>query len=102
ALLATLAPDVVTYGDGGGKAPALATPLAGREQVAGFLIGLFRRIAEEGVRLRPAWVNGRPGAVLHAAGGAVLSVLALDVADGRIQTIQGIVNPDKLGHVGPP
>ena len=27
-------------------------------------------------------------------------MLALDVAEGRIQGVSGIVNPDKLGHLG--
>jgi RNA polymerase sigma-70 factor (ECF subfamily) len=27
-------------------------------------------------------------------------VMALDIADGRIQSIRSIVNPDKLTHVG--
>ena len=31
----------------------------------------------------------------------VLSVVALDVLDGRIQTIRAVANPDELGHVGP-
>ena len=45
--------------------------------------------------------NGRPGAVMYDADGRVLSVLELDVADGVVQTIRGVVNPDKLGHLGP-
>ncbi|MBG0565921.1 RNA polymerase sigma-70 factor [Actinoplanes aureus] len=101
ALLGTLAPDVVSYGDGGGKAPALATPLAGRQEVARFVIDLFRRLTEAGFGLRPAQVNGRPGAVLHDLDGRVASVIELDVADGAIQAIHGVVNPDKLGHLGP-
>ena len=44
-------------------------------------------------------MNGQPGAILMAGGG-VVSVMALDIADGRIQGIRSIVNPDKLGHVG--
>jgi RNA polymerase sigma-70 factor (ECF subfamily) len=28
-------------------------------------------------------------------------VLALDIAEGRIQTLRSIVNPDKLRHLGP-
>jgi RNA polymerase sigma-70 factor, ECF subfamily len=28
-------------------------------------------------------------------------VLAFDVADGRVQAIHSIVNPDKLRHLGP-
>jgi RNA polymerase sigma-70 factor (ECF subfamily) len=27
--------------------------------------------------------------------------MALDIADGQIQTIRSIVNPEKLGHLGP-
>jgi RNA polymerase sigma-70 factor, ECF subfamily len=27
--------------------------------------------------------------------------LALDVAEGRIQTIRAVLNPDKLRHLGP-
>ncbi|WP_328473983.1 RNA polymerase sigma factor SigJ [Actinoplanes sp. NBC_00393] len=101
ALLGTLAPDVVSYGDGGGKAPALATPLAGREQVGLFLHQLFRRIAQAGGTLHPSLVNNRPGAVLHDAAGRVISVLELDIADGAVRTIHGVINPDKLGHLGP-
>ncbi len=29
------------------------------------------------------------------------NTLALDVLDGRIQAIRSVINPDKLGHVGP-
>jgi RNA polymerase sigma-70 factor (ECF subfamily) len=30
-----------------------------------------------------------------------LYVLSLDIADGQLQGIRGIVNPDKLRHLGP-
>ena len=33
--------------------------------------------------------------------GKVLNALALDILDGQIQTIRTVINPDKLGHVGP-
>jgi RNA polymerase sigma-70 factor (ECF subfamily) len=46
-------------------------------------------------------VNGQPGAILRDRDGKVLDALALDVLDGRIQTIRSVINPDKLGHVGP-
>ena len=32
--------------------------------------------------------------------GRVIGVMALDVAEGRIQAIRSIVNPDKLSHLG--
>ena len=65
------------------------------------LVGLFRRGRVLGVSLRLAWVNGQPGAVAYDTEGRVISVFALDIADGMIQAIRAVVNPDKLGHIGP-
>jgi RNA polymerase sigma-70 factor (ECF subfamily) len=101
ALLGMLAPDVVLHGDGGGKAGAVGKPLAGRQRVMRLLVGLLRRARILGVSLRLAWVNSQPGAVLYDAEGRVVSVVELDVADGVVQTIRAVVNPDKLGHLGP-
>jgi RNA polymerase sigma-70 factor (TIGR02957 family) len=101
ALLGMLAPDVVLHGDGGGKTQAIGKPLGGRQPVARLLAGLLRRGRTIGASLRPAWINGRPGAVFHDAGGRVISVIELDVSDGVVQTIHAVVNPDKLGHLGP-
>jgi RNA polymerase sigma factor (sigma-70 family) len=100
-LMELLAPDVVLIGDGGGKAQTLATPPAGRLAVARLFAGLFRRFARIGVTLRPAWVNGSPGAVFHDARDRVVAVMQLDVADGMVQIARSVVNPDKLGHLGP-
>ena len=100
-LEALLVDDVVLHGDGGGKAPALARALFGRRRVARTLTAWFRqRTKVPEPELREVEVNGQPGAVLMA-GGAVVSVMALDMADGRVQGIRSIVNPDKLGHIGP-
>jgi len=100
-LEALLAADVVLHGDGGGKVPALARALFGRRRVARTLTAWFRQGAKvPEPELREVEVNGQPGAVLMAGGG-VVSVMALDIADGRVQGIRSIVNPDKLGHVGP-
>jgi RNA polymerase sigma-70 factor (ECF subfamily) len=65
------------------------------------LVALFRRGRAIGASIRLAWVNGQPGAVLHDAEGRVVSVMELDVADGVVQAIRAVVNPDKLGHIGP-
>jgi RNA polymerase sigma factor (sigma-70 family) len=101
ALLGMLAPDVVFHGDGGGKAGAVAKPLAGRQRVMRLLVGLVRRARILGAFLRLAWVNGQPGAVMYDAEGRVVGVVELDIADGVVQTILSVVNPDKLGHIGP-
>jgi RNA polymerase sigma factor (sigma-70 family) len=101
ALLGMLAPDVVVHGDGGGKAPAVGAPLHGRQRVARLLAGLLRRGRVLGASLRLAWVNGQPGAVGYDAAGRVFAVVELGVADGVVQAIRGVVNPDKLRHIGP-
>jgi RNA polymerase sigma-70 factor (ECF subfamily) len=31
----------------------------------------------------------------------IVVVFSLEIAEGRVQTIRGIVNPDKLRHLGP-
>ena len=101
ALLGMVAPDVVFHGDGGGKAQAIGKPLAGRQPVMRLLAGLFRRGRILGASLRLAWVNGQPGAVTYDAEARVVNVFELDIADGVVQTIRSVVNPDKLGHIGP-
>ena len=53
------------------------------------------------MRLRPAEVNGHPGLLSHDPEGRLLGVLALDIVEGRVQTLRSIVNPDKLRHLGP-
>jgi RNA polymerase sigma-70 factor, ECF subfamily len=100
-LVGLLAGDAVLYGDGGGKAPALTASLRGAERVARLLLGLARRGADVGLVARPAEVNGHPGVLTSGPDGRLLSVLALDIADGRVQTLYSIVNPDKLRHLGP-
>jgi RNA polymerase sigma-70 factor (TIGR02957 family) len=101
ALLGMLAPDVVLHGDGGGKAQAIGKPLAGRQRVMRLLVVGLRRGRTLGASLRLAWVNGQPGAVMYDAEGRVVGVVELDIADGVVQAIRTVVNPDKLGHLGP-
>jgi RNA polymerase sigma-70 factor (TIGR02957 family) len=102
ALEELLAHDVVLHGDGGGKAPALAHPVHGRAKVARTLLAWFRAGARiGGVSLQAAEVNGQPGALLFDPEGRLVTVLSVDVADGQVQAIRSIVNPDKLRHLGP-
>ncbi|WP_440102297.1 RNA polymerase sigma-70 factor [Streptosporangium sp. H16] len=96
-----LAADVSMVGDGGGKAPQLARAVVGAENVARLLASVFPRLARVDVTFEPHEVNGEPGAIFRDRDGRVLHTLALDVLDGRIQTIRSVINPDKLGHVGP-
>ena len=96
-----LAADVHMVGDGGGKAPLLASHTIGPENVARVLAALIPPFTRIGVVLEPHEVNGQPGAIFRDPDGKVLSTLALDILDGQIQAIRSVINPDKLGHVGP-
>jgi RNA polymerase sigma-70 factor, ECF subfamily len=96
-----LAADVQLVGDSGGKAPQFARAIAGANNVARVLASNFPWLVRIEVTLEPHEVNGQPGAIFRDRDGKVLFTLALDVLDGRIQTIRSVINPDKLGHVGP-
>jgi RNA polymerase sigma-70 factor (TIGR02957 family) len=97
-----LAHDVELAGDGGGKVPALARPLRGRSRVARALINWVRMGARiPGASIRPVEVNGSPGALLLDGEDRVIAVWALEFAGGQIAGLKSVVNPDKLGHLGP-
>jgi RNA polymerase sigma-70 factor (TIGR02957 family) len=101
-LEALLAHDVQLTGDGGGKVPALARSLRGRNRVAPTLIEWLRLSARPpGVSVRPVEVNAGPGALYHDAQQRLIAVMALEIAGGQITSINAIVNPDKLAHLGP-
>jgi RNA polymerase sigma-70 factor (TIGR02957 family) len=100
-LEALLAEDVELHGDGGGKAPAIARAQFGRSRVAGMLRNWMRLVPRLGaVEMRRVDVNGQPGVLVLDGEGRLLSVMAIDIAEGQIQGIRSIVNPDKLGHLG--
>jgi RNA polymerase sigma-70 factor (TIGR02957 family) len=99
ALEALLAQDVALHADGGGKVPALARPIHGRQRVARTLSAGIPAMARHGVRIHVTEVNGQPGAVVIDAQNRLVAVMGLDIADGQIQTIHAIANPDKLRHL---
>jgi len=97
-----LAHDVVLHGDGGGKAPAVKRAIHGRAKVARTLkAGLRASTRFGGFTLRRNQINGQPGALVLDPEGKLLTVMILDIADGQIQTVHAIANPDKLQHLGP-
>ncbi|HVV07820.1 RNA polymerase sigma-70 factor [Amycolatopsis sp.] len=96
-----LSADVRLIGDAGGKAPQWAERFTGAGNVTRALAALMPLFAKAGAQVRPHQVNGQPGAVFRDRDGKVLSTWALEVLDGRIQTIRTVNNPDKLGHLAP-
>jgi RNA polymerase sigma-70 factor (TIGR02957 family) len=96
-----LAADVQIVADGGGKAPQLARAVVGAANVARVLASIFPWLVSIEVTMQPHQMNGQPGAIFRDRDGKVLNTLALDILDGQIQTIRSVINPDKLGHLGP-
>ena len=96
-----LAHDVVLHADSGGKAPAVRRAVHGRTKVARLLVTGLRAGNFRGIKSRREEVNGQPGALFFDHDGRLASVVVLDIADGQIQTVSLIVNPDKLRHLGP-
>jgi len=99
-LVHMLAADVVAYADGGGKAFAFSRPVHGREKVA----RLLQAGAAQGERLgvvamRLAQINGQPGAIFLDPDGVPMAAVSLDIADGLVQTLHAVSNPEKLAHM---
>jgi RNA polymerase sigma-70 factor (ECF subfamily) len=99
-LVGMLAADVVAYADGGGKATAFPRPVHGRDKVLRILRGGAARGERLSVRgMRLAEINGQPGAMFLDPDGVPVVAVSLDIADGQVQTLHAVSNPDKLAHL---
>ncbi|MCZ2817016.1 RNA polymerase sigma factor SigJ [Modestobacter sp. VKM Ac-2984] len=103
ALLAALAPDVVLVTDGGGKAKAALRPISGAEKVSRFLVGIAAQATDvPDLRIEVVEVNGTP-AIVGWSGAEPFLTMSLVVADGLIEQVLVVRNPDKLqGLAGRP
>src|SRR6202012_3665725 len=100
-LLERLGPDVLFYGDSGGKGESFISPVLGRDRVAQVIRFSFERTVQLGASLAAAWVNGQPGGLVRDADGNLIAVIVLDVLDGQVLAIRTVANPEKLRHLGP-
>jgi RNA polymerase sigma-70 factor, ECF subfamily len=96
-LMGLLTDDVVALADGGGKARGAARPIAGRRNVAAYMVGISKMVGYISGIL-PATINGQPGFVFFEQQ-RLDSVLALDIAEDGIRRVHIIANPDKLGWI---
>ncbi len=94
ALMELLAPDVRLVGDSGGKSKAPLRVLESADKVARFLDGAARK-GIPNFSHRFVEINGGP-AILALSAGKPDSVFQIEIADGRIQAVYIIRNPDKL------
>jgi RNA polymerase sigma-70 factor (TIGR02957 family) len=110
ALMEVLSPGVTLVADGGGKALAPRRPVRGADKVARFLVTVateerMARFLESvgsepapDLRIHLAQVNSGPG-IVATSGGRPITALVLDVADGLVQTVHLVANPEKLAGV---
>lgn len=96
-LVAVLDPRVTLVSDGGGQAMTARRPVLGAERVAAFVAHWAGRM-HDGDRVAMVSVNGALGVAL-IRDGAVDSVLAFTVADGRVARIDIVRATGKLAHL---
>ena len=101
ALQDLLAADVTMVGDSGGKAPLWGKGVFGGANVARLLSSLMPWFFQIGGSFDRTNVNGQPGAIFRDRDELVLNTWSLEILDGQIQAIRTVLNPDKLGHLGP-
>ena len=97
ALLSVLAPDVVIISDSGGQAQAPRRPVYGQDKVARLLVGFAGRVPE-GLTFGLEYFNGSLGIVARIDG-RPFAAMAVTVAQGTVQSLQLIVNPEKLAFL---
>ncbi|MDQ0936018.1 RNA polymerase sigma factor SigJ [Streptomyces turgidiscabies] len=100
-LMELLAPDVCLVADSGGLAQAPRRILESADHVGRFVIGIAAGKGLVDASFRFLEVNGG-FAVLILSGGKPDAVFQMDVADGRIQYVYIIRNPDKVGFLATP
>ncbi|UGY94855.1 RNA polymerase sigma-70 factor [Streptomyces gobiensis] len=96
-LLAVLAPDVRLIGDGGGKAKAPLRVIESADKVGRFLAAVGPTPLS-GLGFAFLELNGAP-AVLATTEGRPYTAFVLDIADGRVQSVYVMTNPDKIAHL---
>ncbi|HSE55168.1 MAG TPA: RNA polymerase sigma-70 factor [Nocardioidaceae bacterium] len=95
-----LSADAQATWDTGGVAPS-GRSIVGADAVARLLVSVLPGLVHVGMVLEQHEVNGAPGAIFRDRDGRVLATMTLDILDGQVQTVRSVVNPDKLGHLGP-
>jgi RNA polymerase sigma-70 factor (ECF subfamily) len=89
------APDATWTADGGGRTPASPRPIVGAEQITTLVLGLRRRLVDQGSSWELIEINGETGLCLRV-NGRVTALLSILTDGERIHAVYAVVNPDKL------
>ena len=92
-LVSLLADDAIAVSDGGADHRAARHPIIAA-RIPRFVVNLTARLPDD-AEISVQLVNGEPGIVTHWHGEPVLAV-AVSVADGQVQRMWSILNPEKL------
>jgi len=93
ALIGLLDPGATAVGDGGGLVTAMLHPVEGGDAIARHFAGLSVHLSDRTILERT--VNGEPGLVIQLDG-LTETVIAVEVAQGRVTHIWAVRNPEKL------
>lgn len=99
ALVDLMSENAVVYTDGGGVVSAAVRPVTGPRRIAQVTLHLAQKAAaQEPLVTEFARVNGGWG-LLMLQGGAVHSVIQVEGADGKVERVYVVRNPNKLAHL---
>jgi RNA polymerase sigma-70 factor, ECF subfamily len=92
-----LAADAIMYSDGGGVVTAARKPIYGAEKIARFMVRVQRKdhFPDDPV-FTPVSVNGEPGVRMDSASQGFLSIVAIEIAEGAVQTVRFFNNPERF------
>jgi RNA polymerase sigma-70 factor, ECF subfamily len=93
ALIGLLDPQATAIADGGGLVSAELRPVEGGQQIARALVDVISQAPD--LRILERTVNGQRGLVAQQDG-VTVTVMAFDIAGGRITHIWAVRNPEKL------
>jgi RNA polymerase sigma-70 factor (ECF subfamily) len=97
ALRNLLAADAIMYTDGGGVVTAARKPIYGAEKIARFMVRVQRKPDfPEDPLYTPVLVNGDPGVLMESPGEGFLSIIAIEIADGVVQSVRFFNNPERF------
>ncbi|MEU5564922.1 RNA polymerase sigma-70 factor [Micromonospora musae] len=91
-----LAETATSHADGGGAVRAAPAPIVGRDNVARYILGLFRKYGDD-LSLEIVEANGQ-AAILASRAGTAVALLTVDASPEGIERVLIVLNPEKLAQ----